>query len=210
MIAPLRERLKSMTFKEKADYMWEYYKLHFIAIIAVIATIIYIINSVTGNKEIVLNVVFVGETVNISAIEELNQELTEALIPEEQREDMEISLQYVNLGAGPQHSMAEMQKFTTLLSADAYDVIISEEETYELLSDQGAVSDLNREADLEETDLQGHEVIESETGQPIAIRTREMDKIDDIISIEEAYLYLPSDPQNTEYIQPFVQYLTGS
>lgn len=209
MIAPLRERLQSMTFREKIDYLWEYYKLQFFAIIGAIIAVIYIISSVTGNKEPALNVVFVGETVNITAIDELNQQVNEAIIPEEERDDQEISLQFVNLSeaGGPQQSMAEVQKFTTLLAADAYDVIIAEEETFEMLSGQGALADLNRVANLDEINTGGHETVDSDTGQPVAIHTEEMEVIDEVIAIENSYLFLPNNPQNQEYIQPFIQFL---
>lgn len=211
MIAPLRERLASMTFREKIDYLWEYYKIHFFIIIGLIAAIIYGITSFTGNKEPVLNVVFVGETLDLTVIEEVEQEWTEILLDEEAREETEITLQYVNItgtGSGPQ-DVNELQKFTTLLAAGAYDVIISHEEIFGLLQAQGAMTNLSNIVNLDTIDTEEHEIMYSEANEPIAIRAREMEAISPIFPVEDKFLYVPKGTTNTEYIDSLVQYLAG-
>lgn len=209
-IEKLSVRLKSMTFKEKIEYLWDYYKFHFIGAIAAIIFIVYIINAIVSDKDSILNVVFVGDTINSEEMQQLDSNLDQQLVPEENRSEEEVLLQFINLSSESQtqQEMVGVQKFVAQLSANAIDVIIANQENFEMLRDQGALLSLGEVINLDEINTDKHELLYSETEQPVGISTAEMAPLQGVLPPGNHYLFVPANMGNAEYIDDFIQYLT--
>lgn len=205
------EMQKSMTFKEKIDYLWYYYKLHFIIFLFATISVTYLISGTVNSKEAALNVVFIGESFNTEQLNQLNEKLDQELISEQERDSLKVTLQNINLNSeGGQQALAESQKFAAQLAAGSIDVLISDKQTFALLKEEGRALDLREATDLSNMNKEKHELITSESGQVIGISTSNMGKIESVTPIEDKVLYAPSNANNVDRIGKLIEFLTVS
>jgi hypothetical protein len=65
-----KEKLSEMSLKDKVSYLWEYYKLHALVIVLIIATIIYIVKEiVTPNIETQLYAAIINNTIESTVLD---------------------------------------------------------------------------------------------------------------------------------------------
>ena len=136
-------KLKDMTFKEKASYIWEYYKIPIIAVIAAIIVIGSIINSVWINpaKKMYLQIAFYGEYVDDNAITAMCNQLGDAVMTPEDQQTMQISgASFMENTGDPQMDMAYQQKFAAMLSDGELDLIIINASDLDDMASQGILA----------------------------------------------------------------------
>jgi hypothetical protein len=68
--------LRSMSRKERIEYIWDYYKLHIISVIILIVFIASIIHGQLTKIEYVVNVTMIGNAVQESKRTELEKKFT--------------------------------------------------------------------------------------------------------------------------------------
>jgi hypothetical protein len=114
--------LKSMSRKEKIEYIWDYYKLHIISVIVVIAVIASFIHGQLTKIDYVVNVTIIGNAINESKKEEAEKKFTSLVIKEgEQRKQ---ALFDVITTDKSELSYEMMQKFVVRIAAGEIDVVI--------------------------------------------------------------------------------------
>jgi len=119
-----KKKLSEMTFKEKAEYVWEYYKIHIIAAAVVIIIAWSFINAalnppVPPYAGVALYEIFLGEEFNEEFTRAVNEELVgdarETLIPH----------LFVS-GDDPTAQMVVIQKFMAMITTKELDLFIAE------------------------------------------------------------------------------------
>lgn len=198
-----KELMNSMTFKEKVDYLWYYYKIHAIAAVLIIVMITYIITTAVTNRDPAFVIAVLEEVRDPIALTELNETLNEELLTEEERNESEVSIQLINRSTPEGQS-----QFVTQLAAGTFDMIIAREDTFDLLNNQGSTAILEKYADLEAIDTGQHELLYKDSGQVTGIRTAEMESLQNVIATENSILFVPLNPEHTEYIEPAIKLLT--
>jgi hypothetical protein len=114
--------LKSMSRKEKIEYIWDYYKLHIISVIVVIAVIASFIHGQLTKIDYVVNITMIGNAVNESKKEEAEKKFTSLVVKEgEQRKQALIDVIATDKS---ELSYEMMQKFVVRIAAGEIDVVI--------------------------------------------------------------------------------------
>ena len=137
-LAKEKKKLKEMTFKEKLDYIWTYYKLHILAFlfIAVIAgSLVYTAMNppLPAYIEAAMCDVYMGEAVEEALIELLHG--AGLYEPSQER----ISATYFNNSDDPNLQIAMSQRFMAMLAATELDIIIASGEAFEGFINEGII-----------------------------------------------------------------------
>lgn len=145
-----REKLREMSFKNKVGYLWEYYRLHAIAAISVIALLAYIIHIIITPKiETQLYVAMINNTVDKQALDELQEDMTELLQLNTNRENIVINSNFYFNG-NIDYEMNMRQVLVTYIASQDIDILIAPESEF---SNYAQNSFLYRLSDLLPTDI---------------------------------------------------------
>lgn len=129
-----QELVKDRSLKQKAQYFWDYYKVHVIIVVVVVCFLLSLIKSVTSHKEDVLHVCLFNTN---------NECLTDSVIAEWTAEceallniaaDEEIIIEHMlQVSANPtdQYEMTTAQRILALSASDSLDVMSMDLETFE-------------------------------------------------------------------------------
>lgn len=133
------EKLKSMNFMEKLDYIWTYYKLWFAGALAVVALIYLGFTMYQGmQKNEVVSVAILGANMDADQIETLRDDVKDWMGAEGKNDVVTIN---ANLSADNEESNSKIA-LTTLIGAQSVDVLICTQEIYEDYAEQdGFISD---------------------------------------------------------------------
>ena len=122
------EKLKSMNFMEKLDYIWTYYKLWFAGALAVVALIYLGFTMYQGmQKNEVVSVAILGANMDADQIEALQNDVKEWMGAEGKNDVVTIN---ANLSANNEDSNSKIA-LTTLIGPQSVDVMICTKEIYE-------------------------------------------------------------------------------
>lgn len=139
VIEEIREQQKkafaTMSPKEKLAYFWDYYKIHTIAAIAVIAFVIAFINSYRSNKPIVFYAVMLNANAmadNAASASAWNEGFMEfaGIDPEAYQVNIDTSVS-LSVGGGDQYEVANRQKMMAMMHAGDIHAIVADTETFE-------------------------------------------------------------------------------
>lgn len=120
-----KEKLKSMPFKEKISYLWEYYKLHALFFIVMVVFIVYAINAFTKPKiENKLYAAIINNTVTPEIWDEYIDIITEYLEIDTLTEDIELNYRYYYNGDA-EYEANMRQAFVVYLAASEIDIVIA-------------------------------------------------------------------------------------
>jgi len=143
-----KQKLHDMNFKEKASYLWVYYRMHALITIAVIGIIIYIIHSIiTPNVEVKLSVAMINNAFETEEIEQLKNDLSNHLNLDPKTEEVNINTTFMFTDS---FDMNTRQVLSTFIMAGEIDVIIAPESQIASYAYYGTFSKL---ADQLPTDL---------------------------------------------------------
>ena len=140
-----RAKLKDMTFKEKASYIWEYYKIPIIAAIVVLIIAGNIINTVWIHppKKIYLQIAFYGQYIDDNAITAMCSQLGGGLMTPEELQTMEITGSSFMVNSGDaQMDMAYQQKFSAMIAAREIDLFVVSQTDLNTWAAQGMLSSI--------------------------------------------------------------------
>lgn len=125
--------LKGMSRKDKAGYIWDYYKLHIIGALAFICIIIFFVNSQGTKIDYVFNLTILGNSVDNNKVTNLEKQLTNVVVKDgDTKKQAEVN----NLVIGTSTSSQYMQKFIAEIAAGELDVVILDKATFESLVKQ--------------------------------------------------------------------------
>ena len=131
-------KLREMSFKDKRQYIWEYYKLHLLGFAVAAFVLGSIINNVFINppKYEYLYIAWAGIPAMPWILDELSQGLT-VIVEDPERQTVFIS-DYSETG-NPQMDMAVMTRFMALLQTASIDAFITTGGGIEELAEEGFI-----------------------------------------------------------------------
>ncbi|MBU3191933.1 hypothetical protein K9O30_12405 [Clostridium bowmanii] len=119
--------LKGMSRKKKAEYIWEYYRIHIIGTIAILFIIGSIIHSQVTKIDYVFNLTVIGNIVDESKISNLEKQLTKVVVKEGDGRKQAVVTSIPLEGSSSENTQMSsqyMQKFIAQLSVGELDVVI--------------------------------------------------------------------------------------
>lgn len=210
----LKGHLKDMTWKERLDYLWEYYK--WVAILAGIVVVIVasVISGIVQNSKTLL---YSGITVNVSISEEGTTYLTDTLFAKlegkEGKDKIELSPMYINLEAGAytETATANVTKLISMISVGDVDYLLLDAYALQYCGNSGAF------APLENTLSQ--EMLAKFEGKIVTIQDEQSEyqaaiDISDlpfvkkhITSKDKVYIAFPGNTERSAQNEAFLEYL---
>ena len=120
-----KEKLKDMPLRKKFSYLWEYYKLPGVVILAAISLTAYIIYLIiTPNVYTKFNATILDSTVNIDAVAKYGQDFSEYLKLDPKTEIVVLN-DALNSSFGLDYASNIQQTVSTYIAAQEIDVIIA-------------------------------------------------------------------------------------
>ncbi len=143
--------LKSMSKKEQAEYIWEYYKLHILGVLAIIFIVASLIYSQKTKIDYVFNLTMIGNTIDENKKNDLAKQLTSIVVKKgETRKQAIIDIMPPDSSHSPGSTLPNeyMQKFIAKMSVGELDVIILDKSIFETLVKQDILSRLDNMSQL--------------------------------------------------------------
>ena len=147
--------IKSMSNKKKVEYIWEYYKLHFIGVLAVIFIVASLIHGQITSIDYVFNLTLIGNNVDENKKTDLESQLGRIVIKEGgQKKQAIIDVIPLEGSSKATASMSSVstQKFIARVSVGEIDVVILKKSMFESYAKQGMFLGLEN---IKELNLQG-------------------------------------------------------
>ena len=132
--APFKEKLRieaaklrEMTFKNKLEYIWEYYKFHIAFTAIALFIIVSLLNAwiINPASDTVLFISWNRGFVTDEQSDRLKNHLEERLVGEDAREEVVIT-PFFFTGDDPMTNMAEVQRTVAMLAAEIIDLFITD------------------------------------------------------------------------------------
>ena len=148
--APVKEKyrmeirkLREMPFKKKVEYIWDYYRFHIIAILAVLLIIGGLINSIINPRpETALLIAWSTGFATEEQIRTLSDIIEDKIIDEKANEVVDITLFY-SMSEDPSMDMANIQRLAAMVAARMIDVFILDSEMIDEYSSVGYLQPLD-------------------------------------------------------------------
>lgn len=153
--------LKSMSNKKKAEYIWEYYKLHIIGILAVLLIVAAIIHGQITKIDYVFNLTMIGNNVDENKKTEVEKQLGSIVIKEGERKKQAIVSVIPLEGsskANASMSSISTQKFIAEISVGAIDLVILDKSMFESFVKQDMFSRLDNISELSLTSIKNEKL----------------------------------------------------
>ena len=153
--------LKSMSNKKKAEYIWEYYKLHIIGVLAVIFIVASVIHGQITKIDYVFNLTLIGNNVDENKKTEVEKQLTNIVIKDgEERKQAIVDVIPLEGSSKANASMSNVntQKFIAKISVGEIDVVILDKGMFESFVKQGMFSRLDNISKLSLTSIKNEKL----------------------------------------------------
>lgn len=189
----MRADQNGWSFRKKAGYVWDYYKIHLISAVVLVALIIVTVDETKSKKESVLNITIAAETVNREQMEHFQKEWTDQVIPSAEQDRREVFVQMMEYGSentAPQQQIA-IQKMGADLSAGFIDIFLVDESMFEQLNQQEQLIPLSTISRDEKTASMYIDVTEKT----------------DLFLGERVMLCIPANAENRQAAATFIQYM---
>lgn len=122
--------------KEKAAYLWEYYKWHLMGIILVLFLSIYLMMQLFNRPQVDYHIGILGPQTTIEKTEILSNDLKALLDPENQKGDMLVTVTQEGQGA---------ERLFAQLAAAEYDLLLVDKTAFENFADSESMEVLQVE-----------------------------------------------------------------
>lgn len=192
-----RAAWKTMTFGKKLEYLWMYQKAWFFGPILLAVIICIGVTMYKGmHTTVLLNAVVIGGD-NLQA-EQLTESFARYAGIEEKDGIVQIRTNIPDDGGG----MASTTALTTLIGAEAVDVLVCPESVYESYAKEGGFLDM-KESLGDNAAEYGDTVID----YGVRLGTGSILEEEGLTGYEEIYVAIPVNSQNPEMAVRFVEYL---
>jgi hypothetical protein len=143
--------LKSMSKKKKAEYIWDYYKVHIIASVVIICIIGSMIHSRMTKVDYVFNLTTIGTVVDKDKKNDLEKQLTSIVVKEGETRKKAIVYVTPSASSNSQGDIMPneyMQRFVAMISVGQLDVVFLDKSILENLAKQDVLLKLDNIAGL--------------------------------------------------------------
>lgn len=209
----LKEILAPMSWSERLDYIWEYYKWPIIGTLFVLFVILSGINDVMNKKDVVLNIFAASLDADMEKVEELEHRLNDLIIPDDEQDDSQILLQvfhYNKTENGIIFPQGVKEKMLVEMSSQTLDVLLIPEE--EFLKFQPLEDSFKDLATLLDNPIPIEEeyVITGKNQEILGIRVAAITGLHDIFPDTDLVLGIPKNSIQTENSKVFLEYFIGN
>jgi hypothetical protein len=128
--------MENMTFKEKADHIWTYYRLHIIGTILLVLFVGSIISGIVNKKDYVLDISLLGSSVNNEKIDAFQQDITRTIIGNDKKKTALVEFMYFDKDKQDEMMMATMQKLAAMVATGSIDVMILDKDAFDTFCSQ--------------------------------------------------------------------------
>lgn len=205
----LKEILSQMDTSEKIKYIWHYYRLHILGVLAIIIILSVSVNSIMNKKETIMNVMVVGEMVDTTRLDEIKETLNEELIDEGERNSAEIMVQFVNYSPTNGNPQAQMgiQKVVAELAAAAIDVMIIDKDFFDQLNTDDQLLSIQEVSGIEGLPFEEEQVYYSPGNESeiVGIDVKSIKFFDEAFFDESVVLCIPGNTKKVNDITRFLQ-----
>jgi hypothetical protein len=201
------EKLKPMRFREKLDYIWEYYKIQ---IIIAVVVLIFIGTGVYNTwinppKAVVLSLAWLAGYEHTENLDALSARLIEILTDDPERQTVEIAM-FADTG-NPEYDVAMQQRFIAMLAARDIDIIIATREDVQILAEAEIA------ADLSEFPIERDAMVYYEYGDGSRLAAAALvagyNGIFETSYADDLYAVVPGNARNTEAVRRLFEALWG-
>jgi|GEM_PF-2375017 len=201
-----KEAIANMTFKQKQEYIWEYYKLQIMAAVFLIFLAGFSIYEISQRKEDFLKIAVTGGMTTMENVTGLSEHLSDVLLTEEQKRDYRILVEAIPYSAAEENPSFEyVQKLFVLISAGEIDVLVIDEPTFATLHGEGYFLNLNEL----EVDLATLETVDR-TGEPFGILIHDFEIFQDIFPEQGWILSVVVNSDRSREVERLVEYLIAN
>lgn len=213
----LKTDLKPMTFSQKVDHIWSYYKEYmFVAAMVLLICVAFISGCVNANKQILFSGLISNVTISQEGYDYLSVRYEEKL---EAEKGQLVELAYVNFekqttDSEIDASYAAMMKAIAMTSAGTLDYLVMDEYAMEFYINQDVFMDLRIFFTEEEMEQWKSKVIYvqndgSDEMYPVAINISELDFKKDTMGDGPAYLGFTARDERVGECRQFWEYLNA-
>ncbi|SNX52715.1 ABC transporter substrate-binding protein [Thermoanaerobacterium sp. RBIITD] len=143
--------MKDMTFKEKIDYIWDYYKIHMIVGTVVLILVISFINSAINSKDYVFDFSMLGTTINLDKQSSFEYIVTKELLgtnPGKKQALVEFYMLSKGNNGKLQLDPPSTQKLMVKIAAGEVSVMALDRDYFEIFAKQGVFTNLDNVKEL--------------------------------------------------------------
>lgn len=79
----IKERLHNMSFKEKCDYIWGYYKFHMLFTLILVSVIVSIVHSQITKLDVYCNITYIGDYISNETLEQVKSDINEIVLKDD-------------------------------------------------------------------------------------------------------------------------------
>ncbi|MDI6618832.1 MAG: hypothetical protein QME45_09195 [Clostridiales bacterium] len=143
-----KSKFESMTKKEKAAYIWDYYKWHIIIGIIVIALVANLITSITTRKDTILDVTLLGKYIDSNKQDAFKKTLDKKFVTNIKKQETQVEFLFYDKNSKDQMAIASIQKFQALAASASLDVVVLDKDDFNLYAGQGLFMELDKIPEL--------------------------------------------------------------
>jgi hypothetical protein len=138
-----KEKLRDMPFKGKINYLWEYYKLHAMMTVIVLAAIIYFIYTMLNPSATPkFSAAMIDNTIKKEVLDQYAEEFSAKLQLNTKKESVEFNTNY-NFNADAEYVGNMKQALVAYIQSAQIDVIIAPESIFKEYAHVGTFSELS-------------------------------------------------------------------
>lgn len=213
----LKDTLKDMTWEERLEHLWEYYKWYAIGFVAVVAIIVSVICSWVENSKEVL---YSGVTVNMAITEEgaayLQDELFQKLRGEDETQRVDLtqhSLANLEEAKDASYALSNAMKLASMITAGEVDYVILDAYSLSYYSSNDSFNSLEALFTPEflaqfEGKIVTFKSDDNNQEYPVAIDISDMPFVKkNIASVDKVYIAFPGNTGRNARNVEFLEYL---
>lgn len=153
----VKENLASMTFKEKLDYLYYYYKVHVIVFILTIAAIGSFIYTEATKKSVYLDISYLGGYISEETSQNIQSSIEDILIPGDEKNIVQINSFGLENGG-------DITKVQASIAAHEIDIAIMNKENFEKYYQADLFLDLNSISDFSSLNINDDSLVKKDNG----------------------------------------------
>ncbi|UOQ85136.1 hypothetical protein [Gracilibacillus salinarum] len=202
----LWETLRTMSFKEAVDYIWEYYKIHIFGIVLGIAFLVSILTTIFQEEE---------ETYELMVLSQIPYDVTDQFsqdLNEKYFDGFNIVSDNIlsNGGSLSEQSPEQVQKLMARIATGMVDIMVTDETMAQEMADQDGLVNFEEVADMEALEAQGVEFYQFGKGEVLGIGTNQFDVFNDNEAFQDRILIIPASTEKKERTKQILETLLES
>lgn len=172
----MKEKLRIMSFKEKINYIFYYYKFHITVIMVLIGIIVLFSMNIINKKDSVLNITLMGKYVDSSKQDQIKNKAN-ALLIKDDKGKKDISFEFLQTNDDPQDdtNLIAWQKLTALIESREVDILILDRKDFYTYVKKGLFIKLSTIPHFTSLKLEDSSLVKG--------KTNSLDKIDEYYGI---------------------------